>query len=489
MSRFLKIKWSRYIPHAPTAKQLAFIALPHEEGLYGGAAGGGKSDALLMLLLQYFDCPGYKGIIFRRKLTDHKLPSSVLSRAKEWLAPFLDSKEVKYVPGEHTMYSKEGGMITFGYLDKEGSKERYQSSEYSTICYDEVTHFREDEYLYLFSRLRRTIAANQVYRFPLRMRAATNPGGIGGPWVKRRWNIYQDEDGEFRGHDPHRPFIQAKVRDNPHLDAPEYERALAKLDPVTRDRLRDGDWSASENALFKDYWFENRYTIKNDYINYKSGDRLKTFHKNQLFYFTAIDSASSEKSGPEGRVFYVNQEPCWSVCGTFALTPDHDLLWWDNWRGQVEIPRFVQSVIEVHKVHKPAFALVESNSIGQGVFQTLRAKGLNVVPVPSTSDKIVRSAAGQIRSEAGKVILPAYADWLSDLEDELFVWTGLRGETDDQIDVLSLAASYASHRAVGSEIESGTTGGHTSRPVARGGLWTPSSRKLAVPIHRHLLGR
>jgi predicted phage terminase large subunit-like protein len=490
MSQLLQVKWSRYIPTAPTAKQLAYICLPHEEALYGGAAGGGKTEALLMLALQYFDCPGYKGIIFRRKLTDHKLPSSILNRAKDWLAPFLASKEIKWVPGEHTMYSQEGGMLTFGYLDKEGSKDRYQSSEYSTICFDELTHFREHEYLYLFSRLRRTKGNADEALLPLRMRGATNPGGVGGPWVKKRFAISKDEDGQFRGHNARRPFIQARVRDNPFLDAEQYERSLGELDPVTRDRLKDGDWSASEDALFKDYWFENRYTVKGDYISFRHKDELKTYHKNQLFLFTAVDGAGSEKSGPEGRVFYLNQEACYSVCGTFAVTPDHFLLWWDNWRGQTDIPKFIQRVVEIHKFHRPTFSLIESNSIGQGIFQGIRAKGINVVPIPSTTDKIVRSTAAQIRSESGKIILPAYANWLEDLEEELFVWTGLKGEIDDQIDVLSLASEYVSHRSVGSEIESGVSGtSHQAVPIARGGLWSKPSAKLAVPIHKHLMRR
>ena len=478
MSSLLQIKWSRYIPHAPTAKQLAFIALPHEEALYGGAAGGGKSDALLMIALQYFDCPGYKGIIFRRTLTDHKLPSSILNRAKEWLAPFLQSGEIKYVPGEHTFYSKEGGMLTFGYLDKEGSKERYQSSEYSTVCYDELTHFRQDEYLYLFSRLRRTISNKNELLLPLRMRSGTNPGGRGAPWVKKRFDIYKDDDGEFRGHNVIRPFIQAKVRDNPHLDAVQYERSLDKLDPVTRDRLKSGDWSASEDAIFKDCWFENRYSFKGDYVNLRIGNELKTYHIDNIYKFTSVDGAGSERAGPEGKVFFNNQEPCHSVCGTFGMTPDYNLLWLNNWRGQVEIPRFISTITEIHKLEQAAFSLIESKRIGQGVYQGVKAKGVNVIPVPSVSDKIVRSTSAQIRAEAGKIFLPVYSEWLQDLEDELFTWTGLKGEVDDQIDVLSLAAAYVSRKSVGTDFESGVaTGRGIGAPIARGGLWSKVSAR------------
>lgn len=59
-------KMTKYIPHTPTPKQAAFMLLDSQEAFYGGAAGGGKSDALLMCALQYVDVPGYSSILFER---------------------------------------------------------------------------------------------------------------------------------------------------------------------------------------------------------------------------------------------------------------------------------------------------------------------------------------------------------------------------------------------------------------------------------------
>src|SRR5262245_15565615 len=79
----LKNSW---IKHKPTAKQAEFLALAEaSEVLYGGAAGGGKSDALLMGALQFVDVSGYAAILFRRTYTDLSLPGALMSRATEWL--------------------------------------------------------------------------------------------------------------------------------------------------------------------------------------------------------------------------------------------------------------------------------------------------------------------------------------------------------------------------------------------------------------------
>ena len=78
------------------------------------------------------------------------------------------------------------------------------------------------------------------------MRAATNPGDIGHEWVKRRF-LDSPED---------RRFVPARLEDNPSLDREQYEAALARLDPVTRRQLRDGEaherLSARDDVPFSD---------------------------------------------------------------------------------------------------------------------------------------------------------------------------------------------------------------------------------------------
>ena len=210
------------------------------EALYGGAAGGGKSDALLMAALQYADVPGYSALLLRKTYADLSLPGALMTRANEWLKP----SGVQFVANQHRWVFPSGASLTFGYLDSVGAEYRYQSSGFQYIGFDELTQFREGQYRYLFSRLRRLEGSD----IPLRMRAASNPGGVGHEWVRSRFIDDADID---------RIFVPATLADNPHLDAESYVQSLEQLDPVTRQQLLHGDWTARQDGnLFRREWFD-----------------------------------------------------------------------------------------------------------------------------------------------------------------------------------------------------------------------------------------
>lgn len=228
-----KPRLNEYIPHRPTPKQSAFLLLSAREALYGGAAGGGKSDALLMAALQYVDVAGYAALLLRRTYSDLSLPGALLDRAQEWLR----GTDASWNGVDKTWTFPSGATLTFGYLDHPEQKYRYQSSEFQFIGFDELTQFSEAEYRYLFSRLRR-LASSSI---PPRMRSASNPGGLGHDWVRRRFLHEGPVDG--------RVFIPARLADNPHLDQRDYLVSLEELDPLTRARLLEGDWNANDNGL------------------------------------------------------------------------------------------------------------------------------------------------------------------------------------------------------------------------------------------------
>ena len=237
----LTLQLSRYIPVVPTPKQAAFLLLSEREAFFGGGAGSGKSSSLLMAALQYVDYPDYAAIIFRRTYTDLALPGALMDMAHSWLGP----TDARWHGTEKTWRFPSGATLSFGYMETDRDNYRYQSSEYVFCAFDELTHFEEDQYRYLFSRLRRPVASN----IPIRMRSASNPGGIGHDWVKQRFIT----EGRAEG----RVFIPATLTDNPHLDREMYVQSLMELDPITRRQLLEGDWSARQGgSKFKREWFE-----------------------------------------------------------------------------------------------------------------------------------------------------------------------------------------------------------------------------------------
>jgi hypothetical protein len=227
----------RWIPHQAFLRQRIALEAVADELLYGGQASGGKSDYLLMAALEYVDVPGYAALILRRSFTDLSLPGAIMERAQGWLkgTPARWSGETK------TWTFPSGATLTFGYLESEGDKYRYQSAEFQYCGFDELTQFSDTQYTYLFSRLRRptmpcvrcgegmemrasdgvwaheeegggegereerekheaeadTIIMREypqskernlsIFQVPLRMRSGTNPGGYGAEWVRNRF--------------------------------------------------------------------------------------------------------------------------------------------------------------------------------------------------------------------------------------------------------------------------------------------------------------
>jgi predicted phage terminase large subunit-like protein len=176
-----------------------------------------------------------------------------MDRAHQW----WDGTDAKWSAASFSWTFPSGAVLQFGYLEKEADKYRYQSAEFQYIFFDELTQFSETQYTYLFSRLRR-LNPEALHKLgvdiplPIRMRAATNPGGVGHEWVKKRF--IGSETRPMKN--PARIYIPSRLEDNPSLDQDSYERSLLELDPITRAQLRMGDWSAdARGGKFKQYWW------------------------------------------------------------------------------------------------------------------------------------------------------------------------------------------------------------------------------------------
>jgi hypothetical protein len=230
-----------FCPHTPYAKQRQFIRIETREALYGGAAGGGKSDALLMDALQYVNEPKFAALLLRKTYADLWQPGALLDRAREWFA----GTAVSFDTQKNRFTFPSGARIQFGYMDTDADKLRYRGPEFQYIGFDELTDHSEIRYRFMLSRLRRLEGS----RIPIKLRGATNPGGPGHRWVMQHFGLRVDGQ-----QDPAiaklRPFVRALRHDNLAIDQREYGETLAALDATTRKQMDEGLWILDEGAVY-----------------------------------------------------------------------------------------------------------------------------------------------------------------------------------------------------------------------------------------------
>ena len=231
-------------------KQRAFLESKCDEVLYGGSAGGGKSQALLLFALKRrLEHPGTAGIIFRK--TYPELERSLIRESHKIFKLF----GAKYNDQKHVWTFPNMSVQEFGHLDSDKSVFEYQSAEYNDIGFDEATHFNEFQLTYMKSRLRTSTHGCQSL-----MRYATNPGGIGhGYFVRNFIKPYEREKIWAKTDDEGRvtryTFIPAKVYDNPALmeNDPGYVSRLKSLPEKQRMALLDGRWDIFEGQFFTEF--------------------------------------------------------------------------------------------------------------------------------------------------------------------------------------------------------------------------------------------
>jgi hypothetical protein len=226
--------------------QYEFVGSVEREVLYGGAAGGGKSDGLLLAAAMEYENRAHRAIIFRRSFPELK---DLIRRSLE-LYPYLGGR---YKSSSKEWFFKSGAIIEFGYIAKKNDKLKYQGRAFNFIGWDELTHWPDDTaYVYLLSRLRAVKGAN----VHLRVRATTNPGGPGHGWVMERWKIpgegtasevFCDKTKTWR------IFIPARICDNPPLAGTSYEDDLDALPEDTRKMLKEGRWDVVAGAMFSEF--------------------------------------------------------------------------------------------------------------------------------------------------------------------------------------------------------------------------------------------
>lgn len=250
-----------------TKKQEKFINAYSDEVLFGGAAGGGKSYGQIVDAFLYaLKYPGSKQIIFRR--TFPELDKSIIRTALS----LYPNSIFKYNSSSHTGRFTNGSILDFGYCDSEKDVYKYQSAEFDVIRFDELTHFTEEIYVYLISRLR---GANS---FPKSVKSSTNPGGVGHAWVKERFIDIGPSDVVHEFDTGSRIFIPSKVQDNCFLmeKDKDYIKRLENLDEKNKKALLYGDWDIFDGQFFEEFKRETNvvkpFEIPNDWIKYRAID-------------------------------------------------------------------------------------------------------------------------------------------------------------------------------------------------------------------------
>lgn len=464
-------------PHPP---QQAFLWLNALEAFYGGAGGGGKSVSLLLAALQYVDVPGYSALILRRTYADLSLPGALMDRAMELL---LDTP-ARPVDGGRSWVFPSGARLTFGYAQFYNEIYRYRSAEFQYVAYDELTTFEEKTYTFMFGRLRRPAVpcltcrrilrrqssglwkhtkggeilinpldpdstalapalkscgrerpdpkalrryppapdGTTVFDIPLRMRSASNPGGIGHGWVRDRFVNQATRD-------PKTVFVPALLQDNPSLDAESYIESLAHLDPVERERILNGDWEVADGGkMFRRHWFKVIPSIP------AAAARRMTRY---------WDLAATEVK--------LGRDPDWTAG---ALVGFYDGVWYiaDIRRAQLT-PRGVEQLVAqtaaVDSRRVSIWIEQEPGASGKAVVDTYRRRilpGFEVRgnPTSGAGSKTERARPFSSAAEAGNVVL-VEGPWIRAFLDEaeLFPTPNVH---DDQVDAVAGALSVMATR-------------------------------------------
>ena len=334
--------------------QEEFLSSSERDVLYGGAAGGGKSFALLADPLRYCHNSNHRGLLLRRTLDEL---TELIDKSRQLYTKAFPG--AKFRESKSTWHFPSGATIWFTYLDKDKDVTRFQGQAFNWIGIDEITQY-PTPYVwdYLRSRLRSTDPELQQHLY---MRCTANPGGVGGWWVKKMYIDGVEPNKPFAAFDLetkrtftyptnheksgeplfYRRFVPARLTDNPFLMADgQYEAMLLSLPEVERKRLLEGDWDVAEGAAFPEFakgkhvvepfdlptnwprirsadygyaspscvlwgaihWYNNIWIYRELYVKHLTAEQLadKILEVEQLDpvpYYTVLDSSCWNKTG------------------------------------------------------------------------------------------------------------------------------------------------------------------------------------------------
>lgn len=265
----LSLNKTEVLWQAQEGPQTALIECPCFEVLFGGARGGGKTEASLGDWMEHQQTYGEHaiGVFFRRNRADLE---EVIARA-QYLFKRLGAK---WNENKHTFTFPNGARLKFAYLERDEDAMNYQGHSYTRLYFEEVTQYPSPTPIMKLKATLRSAAG-----VPCGMRMTANPGGPGHSWVKARYidpapqgfQILTEEDeyeldGEMVKIKLERVFIPSKIKNN---------KLLLRNDPTYILRLKsagsealvkawlDGDWNIVDGAFF-DEWDQNKHVLRTE---------------------------------------------------------------------------------------------------------------------------------------------------------------------------------------------------------------------------------
>jgi predicted phage terminase large subunit-like protein len=395
---------------AQPGPQEAFLSSPADIAIYGGAAGGGKSFALLLEPLRHIAVKGFSAVVFRRTLADVKKAGSLLDTSMGIYGaigakPRLDTLEWKF---------PKGAKVAFGHLEHETTVLDWQGAQVPLICFDELTHFTRKQFFYLLSRNRSTCGVRPY------VRATTNPDAdswvadLIAWWIDQntglaiperagvvRWFIRVSDqmiwagsrDELLKKYPECEPksltFIPARLEDNAILMAadPGYRSNLLALDRVERERLLGGNWKIRPSAglYFQRHWCQIVDVVPNGTRLVRGWDLAAT-PKTQT---NDPDATSGTKVGrcPDGRFIVAHH----MTMHEGPLGVERAVLNTASADGKDVRIRIPKDPAQAGKAQADAYVRLLA--------------GFDVRAVPISGDKIVRFSPFSAQAEAGNVIV------------------------------------------------------------------------------------
>lgn len=249
--------------------QEKFLATEADIAIYGGAAGGGKTYALLLEPLRHMHVDGYNATIFRRNATQISIDGGLLDESMS-IYGFLKNALYKASPKPHWVFGGKA-RVSFMHIDGDRDLPKWQGSQIAFCGFDELTHFTANQFFYMLSRNRSTCGVKPY------VRATCNPDvdswvadfiswwidPVSGYPIPERSGVLRyfcRVDGEIKWADSAEEltekfkvdpelcksvtFIASSVYDNKILleNDPSYLANLHGLSLVERERLLNGNW-------------------------------------------------------------------------------------------------------------------------------------------------------------------------------------------------------------------------------------------------------